>query len=237
MAWQDIGADETDADSPLNQTLMDKIRGNLDALHDGGGVTSAGLKAGLQEVSTNSTTGVNLELASAGEFAFFPRIKSGSSPGWASANLPVQVLTGGNYKTMVWLQSYASAVTVFASVRYVQASRDEPVVWLERVRETGEVISSVFDPEGSGDAPPFINMEEDREAVAIELRRSDALRRHLFNNINDYGVLWQVHLGMLTGEIKPGRAASPMMGADRAPALHHRSAKVVDFTYKKGGKP
>jgi hypothetical protein len=32
MAWQQIAASETDANSPLNQTLMDKIRGNLDYL-------------------------------------------------------------------------------------------------------------------------------------------------------------------------------------------------------------
>ena len=33
-AWSAIAAGETDADSPLNQTLMDKIRGNLDYLKD-----------------------------------------------------------------------------------------------------------------------------------------------------------------------------------------------------------
>lgn len=32
MSWQNIAASETDANSPLNQTLMDKIRGNLNAL-------------------------------------------------------------------------------------------------------------------------------------------------------------------------------------------------------------
>jgi len=32
MAWQTIAASETDANSPLNQTLMNKIRGNLDYL-------------------------------------------------------------------------------------------------------------------------------------------------------------------------------------------------------------
>ena len=36
MAWQNIGASETDANSPLNQTLMDKIRGNLDHLYQVG---------------------------------------------------------------------------------------------------------------------------------------------------------------------------------------------------------
>ena len=33
-AWSAIAAAETDADSPLNQTLFDKIRGNLDFLED-----------------------------------------------------------------------------------------------------------------------------------------------------------------------------------------------------------
>jgi hypothetical protein len=33
-AWSAIAAAETDADSPLNQTLFDKIRGNLDYLKD-----------------------------------------------------------------------------------------------------------------------------------------------------------------------------------------------------------
>ncbi len=32
MTWQTISASETDADSPLSQTLFDKIRGNLDFL-------------------------------------------------------------------------------------------------------------------------------------------------------------------------------------------------------------
>lgn len=32
MTWQTIAASETDANSPLNQTLHDKIRGNLDYL-------------------------------------------------------------------------------------------------------------------------------------------------------------------------------------------------------------
>ncbi len=36
MTWQTIAASETDANSPLNQTLMDKIRGNLDHLHSAG---------------------------------------------------------------------------------------------------------------------------------------------------------------------------------------------------------
>ena len=36
MAWSSIAASETDANSPLNQTLMDKIRGNLDYLHSAG---------------------------------------------------------------------------------------------------------------------------------------------------------------------------------------------------------
>lgn len=36
MSWQSIAASETDANSPLNQTLMDKIRGNLDYLHSAG---------------------------------------------------------------------------------------------------------------------------------------------------------------------------------------------------------
>jgi len=31
--WQTIAASETDANSPLNQTLMDKVRGNLDHLY------------------------------------------------------------------------------------------------------------------------------------------------------------------------------------------------------------
>jgi hypothetical protein len=34
-AWSQINASETDADSPLNQTLFDKIRGNLDHLFTG----------------------------------------------------------------------------------------------------------------------------------------------------------------------------------------------------------
>ncbi len=33
MSWQTIAAGETDANSPLNQTLMDKIRMNLDDLN------------------------------------------------------------------------------------------------------------------------------------------------------------------------------------------------------------
>jgi len=34
--WQTIAASETDANSPLNQTLMDKVRGNLDHLYSVG---------------------------------------------------------------------------------------------------------------------------------------------------------------------------------------------------------
>ncbi len=34
MAWSSISAGDTAAESPLNQTLFDKIRGNLDYLHD-----------------------------------------------------------------------------------------------------------------------------------------------------------------------------------------------------------
>ena len=36
MSWQTIAASETDANSPLNQTLLDKIRGNLEYLHAAG---------------------------------------------------------------------------------------------------------------------------------------------------------------------------------------------------------
>jgi hypothetical protein len=36
MTWQTIAASETDANSPLNQTLMDKIREDLEDLHAAG---------------------------------------------------------------------------------------------------------------------------------------------------------------------------------------------------------
>lgn len=39
MAWSSIAASETDANSPLNQTLLDKVRGNLDYLHSSGANT------------------------------------------------------------------------------------------------------------------------------------------------------------------------------------------------------
>ncbi len=108
MAWQTIYASETDANSPLNQTLMDKIRENLDALAGGSAVTSAGLKTSVQEVSVTavSTAGnsQNINLASVSGHGFHPRVKVNNTANLSNAG--VKILSGTDdlattYKTLI----------------------------------------------------------------------------------------------------------------------------------------
>lgn len=256
MAWQTIAASETDANSPLNQTLMGKIRGNLDKLGDNtsghshsGGAAGEGPKihqGGLQTSIQEATVGgwgsnpfsANYVLGSVGSYGFWPQIKV-DDPTFVN-NLDLRVLVDldsapVSYTTYINLSfNITSNVyrTLFASFRYIQASRDEPVVWLLRKKSTGEIIGSIFDPETSGLSHPFAdqgdNLDPDLEVAVLELKRDDMLRFHLFKNLTSFGLLWQIKLGLALGVIKIKEQVAPLF---EAPSLMSRDVKVLDFDF------
>jgi len=59
MAWSPIASSETDANSPLNQTLMDKIRNNIDFVED---ITGTRIKILPGDFVTTDYTNAPLEM-------------------------------------------------------------------------------------------------------------------------------------------------------------------------------
>lgn len=256
MAWQTIAASETDANSPLNQTLMGKIRGNLDKLGDntsghshsgaaageGPKIHQGGLQTSIQEVMLFRTGpgaySANYVLSSVGSYGFWPQVKVDN--GALVDNIDLRVLVDldsapVSYTTYINLSfNITSNVqrTLFAGVRYIQASRDEPVVWLLRKKSTGEIIGSIFDPEASGLSHPFADQEDnpdsDLEVAVLELKRDDMLRFHLFKNLTSFGLLWQVKLGLALGVIKLKEQVAPLL---EAPSIMSKDVKVLDFDF------
>ena len=248
MTWQTIAASETDANSPLNQNLMDKIRGNLEALRDGSAAAWAGiisqamLKTSTQEVYVTAQQDQNFNLYSAGDYGFYPRIKvTGGSTGH-EARIAYEP-SNQNYWYNLWLKA-GTGNSVYAQVRYIQASRDEPVVWLLRRIGTGEVLAAVFDPEARGETHPFLDWrgrEGEADIVCLELKRDDRLRLHLFENYRKAGESWlgQIAFGLFVGALALKEKAAPRLEKGAAPCLHAKGIACLDFAFdpaKAGGK-
>ena len=144
-SWNGRTAGQTDADSPIDTTLMDGLRKDLDHLrqvlygstdpnfhtpiwghtHDGsnseivdltGLVAQDDLKTAQGSVSVASATS-NLTLPG-GEYGFYPQINNNGSTS-TTAEMAT-VLTGTGYVTNIGLTGVGG--TVFAQQRYMQAS-------------------------------------------------------------------------------------------------------------------
>lgn len=149
MTFSALTSGQTDADSPLDQALMDLIRTNFDDHetritantgtgvtngdshdHDGGDgatIPQGGLKTTMGAVSTSSTTPVSLTLPG-GQYGFYPQIKMSdtSNEAWRASILPISATQSGwaSYATSIGLQAGLSGGgdTIYAQQRYIQAS-------------------------------------------------------------------------------------------------------------------
>lgn len=149
-AWTAITTTQTDADSPLNETLMEALRGNVyhnydwiglsytpanNHNHDGTNsalIKQGGLSTATSTVTTTSTSAVTLSFTNT-NFAFSPRI-------WASAATTVATAGSGTTSTtavlLIGLVS-SNGLTVAAACLYVQAS---PPYRLGRIDDWGEFL-------------------------------------------------------------------------------------------------
>lgn len=242
MAWHDIANWQVRHLAPLNTTLHQYIKDDLDYLKshvddlEAAKVEQGDIDTTYQEVS--ATTGANqydteyVELTDVGEYGFYPATKAANG----HAHLGVGGDNDSAYKTwfsVMAVEAVAGGVTGWAKVRYVKASRDYPVVWLRRVRQTGEVKAMVFAPECKGARHPFMTFDSDTEYIqAIEISRHYKLKKHLYRNIADRGVIWQVALGLLFDAIVIGKPAEPIKPIEEAPALYRPDVSVVDFVFR-----
>lgn len=202
--------------------------------NDGELIAQGALKTTTEEVSvTNANT--NVTLSNVGSYGFYPQIKSDS----AGRNMTVQIANAysslTSYATIVFISIVVD--TGFAQFRYVQASRDEPVLWLLREKVTGLQLASSYQPECGGETHPFndINGEplnDTHEILCLQLNDNILLRRHLEENAKQYGYLWQLHLGLYTGQIKITGNANPRLDSEEAPCLFDIRAGLKSFTWE-----
>ena len=198
--------------------------------NDGEQIAQGGLKTALEEVSvTNSAGGTNVTLSNAGEHGFYPRIKSDN----AGRNVTVQIASGYTsteaYATIIDMMVVTD--TCFAQFRYIQASRDEPVLWLLREKATGLQLASSYQPECIGDSHPFNDwngapLNDTHEILCLQLSDDIRLRRHLEHGFKEHGYLWQLHLGLYTGKIKLKEHGIPRLSKTEAPSLYHDKVKI-----------
>ncbi len=145
--WNGRTAGQTDADSPLDATLMDGLRKDLDHLrqvlygstdpsfhtpiwghdHDGansetidltGLVARTDLKTTMSSVSTGGAS--SLLTLPGGEYGFYPQTKISSVAGTQNAHMVNSIAIGTSYVSYITLGT--SAGTISAQQRYIQAS-------------------------------------------------------------------------------------------------------------------
>jgi hypothetical protein len=266
MAWVTISADRTDAEKPLSEVLMDDVRTDLDALFDGsafsGSIGQGALKSTTEEESQALGSGNDIveTFSNVGAYGFYPRIKvSGVNKGECFIRGDDGNDWGTSYTTQIYMKNtdVAGTVTYYAIIRYIQASRNEPVVWL--VQESDGNISGIhFSPECCGYDTPWPNhpRKDSIKIFAIELKRSPELCKHLFKNFGKAGEswCWQIGLAIHEGLIHFKSQTDPLLpnmtdkqrrwmidnGLDHdydvskttsAPALYHPDVKVLDFSF------
>ena len=228
--------------------------------HDGAGygaaVPSGGLWSTYAAALTQGAGGGNHQFA-LGHSVFWPSIKH-SGANLSDVRVASAYAVPADYVWNCHLQTGANSL--FVRFRYVQASRDYPVVYLCREKTTGHVKHAHFHPEGAGYDHPFGDYRKglppELEIVAIELKRSSELCEHLYkNHTNENCFLTQIMLGVWTGAIELKGHADPLMPkesagsqwlwdngfrdpydivkSDAAPALYAPDVKVVDFAFDK----
>jgi hypothetical protein len=265
MGYVSILSTQTDANSPLNQPLFDALRGNDEYFYDilvTTGIAQGNLKTSTEEESEALGAGVgqNETFSDVGEHGFGPRFKSGT----ANCDYYAYPISTTNASTSYGTYVYLYAVdnqTLYAQIRYIQSSRNCPVVWLKRNTITGDIVGIHFSPECGGYESPFKAAGQDladMEVLALELDRSPDLKKHLFENYGKAGGswCWQIGLGLFTGAVTLGNTASPIAPdmtaeqkqwmieagydkphhvnmTDAAPALYSPEVKVVSFDFHK----
>ena len=183
-AWNTITAAQTDADSPLNQILMDDIRENLihnweyiggrDYVaadnHDHDGVNSAvlGAAVGQAQLKTDTThltwnvPGWSRRTVAGGKYAFWPQIK-----GWTDDfNPKVRVYEGtcGNvtttYTSYICADPVTTDKTLYIDFEYITASGEIYWVFILRDRITKKIMSMSAAPDhpcfGNGGKPTIV---------------------------------------------------------------------------------
>jgi hypothetical protein len=222
------------------------------------------LKTSTEEESSGATATVTF--ASVGSYGFYPQVKGSvfnATGGWRISDPAAD--PGTTYVTIAYLTHTDG--THYIQIRYIQASRDCPVVYLRRNKITGNIINIHFDPECSGYNHPWANGNDnsDFDILAFELKRDQNLCEHLYTNYGKAGEswCWQIGLGLFTGAIVLGEKTSPLKSdmtieqkewmieagyekpyhvniTDTTPALYHSEVKVIDFNFdpkKLGGNP
>ncbi len=198
-------------------------------------IVNTRLKTTTQEVSTASAA--NILLSSIGSYGFYPCQKT--TTGNVTCQFSSTYAVGVSYVHVTHMVPTGGG-TAFVQVRYIQASRPEPVVWLLREKATGFLISSVFDPETGGDTHPFADYLEggipaDKEVIVIELNRSKELSEHLYKNFGRTGsFLDQIHLGLLAGVIIIDKTVEPLTKSaddNYRPCMYGNDVNVKDFKY------
>ena len=141
MAYIEVPDSDLDADSPWQQSVVQQMNDNIKSNragevtngnahnHEGGDgaqIPQGGLKTTTSEVSTTSTTGVDLTLAG-GEYGFYPQLKSANVAQvsyWGEGVVAYSAaqVTGTSYTTNIKLRTSSGTYAAYAQQRYIQAS-------------------------------------------------------------------------------------------------------------------
>lgn len=279
MAYNLPADSEVDTNSPGNETLMQKIKDSIEYLgdhvaghsHDGSAagegptIAQGGLKTATEEES--SAVAAHITFSSVGSYGFYPQVRgniAAATGAWQLMGLPgvgghTHRNPGTTYITSAGLT--VTDNTHYIQIRYIQASRNFPVVYIKRHIPTGDVIGIHFDPECGGYENPFHTAGQDMtdmEVFAIELNRNVVLKKHLYANYGKADRSWcyQIGLGLFVGAIELKEKIEPLkpnmtdeqkqwmdsMGlvyshdvnkTDTTPALYSPNVKVVDFEFHK----
>lgn len=245
-----IAITEGSAGAPKIQTAALNDLAVTEAKLAASSVSQSKLKSSLESESGNG----NSEFSDVGQYGFYPQIKDSVALGY-SARIASGV-TNTTYKTYINLSG--SSGTPEARIRYIEASRDFPVVWIRREKSTGLIMNTHFSPECTGESHPWELMDNSGMNIyAIELKRNPEICEHLYSNFGkaDESFLWQINLGLLLEIVKLGKAVKPLKAkqtkgskwmkenkfnhydiaikTDTAPGLYAPGVKVVDFTFDK----
>lgn len=262
LPWNAITPEETKVNAADGQSLNDKYRLNQDNIRarvrdtptDANWVNRSHLKTAQQELSQVFViVGTKMwahDVATAGyttKYILY-NITGGGAVSFAG---PVTFTSVGEYGFIPETKFLVN--TFFLRSRYIQASRNEPIIWIKKHILRG-VETMVFDPESSGFGIPFGDDLTDCEILVIELRRSVKLCEHLFQHYSrEQSFLSQIERGLNLGAIILKDQVDPLLpeeddkltwlltsGFDTdydvvksgaAPALYVPDVKVVNFTF------
>jgi len=263
----EIGDSRIAAGEPITEDLMKDYRDRddecLDYIQASAGyqnwVAQAHLKSSTEEqsIAAGAIPGV-LIFVNVGEYGFYPRVHSSSDAGGSDMSIGVDlgINYGVNslaYVTQVYVSGGAGANPTYAKIRYVQASRNEPVVWIKRDKANSEILGLHFDPECIGFGQIF---DPDlHELFCLQLKNNKAFCKKLFKDYHHSGdsFLMQVQSALDSGALTLKGSAQPRLPktdeahekmkaggmlapyliskSGAAPALYAPDVRLVDFHY------